>query len=251
MKAFQLLLSALLATTAISPSQAIADDYEDLDSDGSSQRTKVKKQSRTSRQVADQEVREINKGLYAKATVGGGIYLGQFRGFVNPGTTLGLSVGKDFLDRETQSAAWEFMFVQGIHNGCHYEYQVRGECSGRPGVQGPLVQGDLRTYTVAAAVDYAFYPNRRWGISIRGGAGVLFSPLLMDQTEYQEDVVLDTWGGINPTYHETPHPIFLFGPGFEYYTKLSHFSVGLDTDVFYGIGFDLGMNIAGYMKYTF
>ena len=73
----------------------------------------------------------------------------------------------------------------------------------------------------------------------------------MDPTDYQEDVVLDTWGGIAPNYHETPHPVVLFGPGFEYYTKLSHFSVGLDTDVFYAINFDLGMNIAGYMKYTF
>ena len=248
MKAHHLLLSALFATSTFYSNDVQADDYEDLDEVDSGK----KKKKRTVRERAPEEVREINKGLYAKANVGGGLYLGNFRGFVNPGTSLALSVGKDFLDREKQSAAWEFSFIQGIHNGCHYEYQIRGECSGRPGVQGPLLQGDLRTYTLAATVDYATYPDRRIGISVRAGAGVMFSPLLMDEIEYQEEVVLDTWGGGNGnTYHSSPHPVLLFGPGFEYYTKLSHFSVGLDTDVFYAIQFDLGLNVSGYMKYTF
>jgi hypothetical protein len=41
------------------------------------------------------------------------------------------------------------------------------------------------------------------------------------------------------------------GPTFEYYTKLSHFSAGIDVDVFYAIGFDLGLNATGNLKYTF
>ena len=248
MKANSLLLCTVLASAAFTPSEAFADDYEDLDeaNEDNERRRRTARRDRP-----EPEVREITKGLYAKANVGGGLYLLDFRGFVNPGTTLGLSVGRDFLDRERQSAAWELMFFQGIHNGCHYDLQARGECGGRPGVIGPLVQGDLRTYTFAATVDYAYYPNRRFGISALAGAGVLLSPLLMDETEYLDEVVLDTWQGQQPNYHETPHPVVLFGPGFEYYTKLSHFSVGLDTDVFYAIGFDLGMNISGYLKYTF
>ena len=43
----------------------------------------------------------------------------------------------------------------------------------------------------------------------------------------------------------------LGGPTFEYYTKLSHFSVGLDADVFYAFTFDLGASVTGYLKYTF
>ena len=43
----------------------------------------------------------------------------------------------------------------------------------------------------------------------------------------------------------------LGGPAFEYYSNLAHFSVGLDADIFYAIGFDLGANAIGYMKYTF
>jgi hypothetical protein len=239
-----------LATATVTPSEAFADDYEDLDD--ANEDDNRRRRSATRRDRPAPEVREINKGLYAKANVGGGLYLGDFRGFVNAGTVLGLSVGRDFLDRERQSAAWELTFFQGIHNGCHYDLQVRGECGGRPGVVGPLVQGDLRTYTFAATVDYAFYPNRRFGISARAGAGVLLSPLLMDRTEYLEEVVLDTWQLAEPpNYHEQPHPVVMFGPGFEYYTKLSHFSVGLDTDVFFAFDFDLGMNISGYLKYTF
>ncbi len=249
MKASNLLLLAFLSTSVLHTGEAMADDYEDLDSSGENEKSTKKKKNR--RTIPTGEVREINKGLYAKANVGGGLYLGNFRGFVNPGTTLGLSLGKDFLDREDQSAAWEFSFFQGIHNGCNYEEQVEGRCSARPGVPGPLIQGDLRTYIFATTVDYAFYPNRRIGISFRAGGGVLLSPLLMDEAAYMEEVVGNTWGGNNPSYHNTPHPLVMGGPGFEYYTKLSHFSVGLDTDVFYAIGFDLGMNISGYMKYTF
>ena len=250
MRALNFLLTSVLTLAALQPGEAHADDYEDLDSaEDSGKKSKKKKTSR--RQIPTEQVREINKGLYAKANVGGGLYLGRFLGFVNPGTALGLSVGKDFLDREKQSAAWEFSFFQGIHNGCHYDYQVRGQCSGAPGEQGPFVQGDLRTYSFLGSIDYAIYPDRRFGISLRAGGGVLLSPLLMDPIEYQEEVVNGTWGGVEMGYHGVPHPVVLFGPGFEYYTKLSHFSVGLDTDVFYAINFDLGMNISGYMKYTF
>ena len=37
----------------------------------------------------------------------------------------------------------------------------------------------------------------------------------------------------------------------EYYTKLSHFSVGADIDVLYMLGLDLALNPTGYLKYTF
>jgi hypothetical protein len=43
----------------------------------------------------------------------------------------------------------------------------------------------------------------------------------------------------------------LLGPTIEYYTKLSHFSVGMDLDVTYVLNFDLGISPLGYLKYTF
>ena len=82
---------------------------------------------------------------------------------------------------------------------------------------------------------------------------MLLSPLLMDEKYFRENVVLDSWGlpGSTQTVHDSPHPVVFGGPTVEYYTKLSHFSVGLDVDVFYAINFDLGMNIEGAVKYTF
>ena len=67
---------------------------------------------------------------------------------------------------------------------------------------------------------------------------------------YYTDEVINLWQ-VDPGYHGTPHPIVMGGPTFEYYTKLSHFSVGIDADVFYAIGFDLGASVTGTLKYTF
>ena len=80
---------------------------------------------------------------------------------------------------------------------------------------------------------------------------MLLSPLLMEESQYLTEVVSGTWGGIDPNYHKVPHPVVGGGPTIEYYSKLAHFSVGADADVFYAIGFDLGFNVSGYFKYTF
>lgn len=243
MKATQLLLGSLLSLPLLASSDALAQGYEDLDGGGeeSSSKSKNKKDDR-----ARPEVREIVKGTYAKANVGGALFLGTFSGYVNPGTSLGLAFGSDFVDQESSSMAWELMFFQGIHNGTHYDIQADVGC----GI-APCVQGDLRTYTFAAALEYSIYPNRRFGIGLRAGAGLMLSPLLMEEDYYLEEVVGKSWDGYNPSFHFDPHPVVLGGPTFEYYTKLSHFSVGADVDAFYAIGFDLGVSITGTLKYTF
>jgi hypothetical protein len=51
--------------------------------------------------------------------------------------------------------------------------------------------------------------------------------------------------------HENPHFMGFAGPTLEYYTKLSHFSVGIDADIVYAYDFDLGAHFSGYLKYTF
>ncbi len=223
------------------PSAAQAQDYGDLDSDGEAKKPKKE------RNVTRPEVREIVKGTYAKSNVGAALYLLDFSGYVNAGTSLGLAFGQDFVDQEKSSVAWELMFFQGIHNGTHYDTQAAAGC----GAGAPCVQGDLRTYTFAAAIEASTYPNRRFGIGLRAGAGLLLSPLLMDNEYYLEEVVSKSWGGYNPSFHSDPHPVVLGGPTFEYYTKLSHFSVGADIDAFYAIGFDLGLSATATLKYTF
>jgi hypothetical protein len=237
---FTLALAVLMSGPFVS-TNAVAQTYDDLDGEQESRKpTKQKKQ----REV----VREIAKGTYAKANVGSAIYLGQFAPIVSPGTSLGLAVGQDFLDHERKSMAWEVAFFQGINNAATYQEQA--EVFGCYEI-GTCIQGDLRTYTFVGLVEFSLYPTRRIGVGLRAGGGILFAPLLMNEEAYQTDVVHETWNDFAPTYHEQPHPVVMGGPTFEYYTKLSHLSIGLDVDIFYAVNFDLGMSITGAMKYTF
>jgi hypothetical protein len=186
-------------------------------------------------------IREIEKGTYAQANIGSAFYLDKFAGAVSPGTSLGLSIGHDFVDQETTSMAFEFDFFQGIHNGANYQDQT--------GV-GPYVEGDLRTYTLVGLLEWSYYPSRRVGIGLRAGGGMMTSPLLMEESAYRDEV-LGTWGVPDPGYHGVWHIVGMGGPCLEYYTKLNHFSVGLDADFTYAIDFDVGMNVTAALKYTF
>ncbi len=247
--AFATLLALTIGASTLVAPPAHAQDYDDLDSD------EPKKQKKT-RERKQQEVREIVKGFYAKSSVGGAFYLLDFAGFVYPGTALGLAVGQDFVNQERRSMAWEIGFSQGIHNGCHFDiqagYAAGGDgCRAAAGTPPPYVQGDLRTYTFSALLEASIYPNRRFGLGLRLGGGVLTSPLLMHPDYYQEEVVQKAWGIPDPGYHGAIHPLGMGGLTFEYYTKLSHFSVGLDADAAYVVNFDLGASVTGNLKYTF
>jgi hypothetical protein len=244
-----LLLQLSTPVVYASDSDETDDTLEESDSD------KGKKSSGKSRSARAESgtVREIARGFYAKSDVGGAMYLGRFAAvspygggqYASSGTYVSLAVGQDFVDQEKMSVSWELDVDQGLHNGVSYEAQAADGCIS----YAPCLEGDLRTYTGKVMFEYSYYPSRRFGIGIRAGGGVLYSPLLMDATAYAEDV-LPAYG-VDPGLHNTIHPVFGGGPTIEYYTKLSHFSVGADVDVFYGIGWDLGLNAAGYLKYTF
>lgn len=236
------LLIALPLSLAAAP--AMAQDFDDDPEDRSAEDEDAR------RARAKPEVKEIVRGFYVRSNVGGGSYVGQFRGFVYAGTMVGLSAGKDLLDTEKSSASVELSFVQGIHNGCNYELQDSGACSGSARTGGlPVgIQGDLRTYSFLLSGEYSIYPSRRLGIGPKVTAGVMLSPMLMDPVFYERDVAPVL--GSQP-YHSSPHPVVGGGVTLEYYTRLSHFSIGADLDVNYGLGFDIGVFGSGYFKYTF
>ena len=246
MKNLQILLPALLAlgSGVVSNAAFGASDDEDVEeSSGSGARERA----------ADKPVREIVKGFYARASVGGAFYLGALNGFVSPGTYSSLNLGQDFVDSGKVSLAWDLSFTQGVHNGCYFETQAQNGCTGNlKGKASPYVQGDVRTYAAMATLEASFYPTRRLGVGLNVGGGVMFAPLLMVEEYYVTDVVQGSWGLAEaPAYHTSPHPVVQAGPTFEYYTKLSHFSVGADINASYALQFDLGANVVGYMKYTF
>ena len=231
---------ACLATLPVTH-EAAAIDIEDLDEGDKKKRAKKAKKARVqaAREEADEVVREIERGYFVKAGAGMSMYLITYGATLKAGTTVGLAFGGDFLDRENLSMAWEVNITQGVHNGAYWETQ--------PGPN--FIQGDTRTFGFTAAYEVSTYPSRRFGVGVRAGAGVVLTPLLMNKNWYGTDVV--SYWGIDPNVHRTPHPVFFAGPTFEYYTKLSHFSIGLDVEVGYAIGLDLGLSTAGFMKYTF
>lgn len=241
MKKFALVLCLASLATLPVVEQAHSIDIEDLDEGDAKKKAKKAKKTRTKSAKAESEevIREIERGYYVKANAGMGLYFLTYGGSLKGGTAIALSVGGDFVDRDNISMAWELNINQSVHNGAHWETQ--------PGPN--FIQGDTRTFGFTASYEISTYPSRRLGIGLRAGAGLVLTPLLMDKNWYASEVV--SYWGFEPSVHKTPHPIFFAGPTFEYYTKLSHFSIGMDVDVGYAIGFDLGMAATGFMKYTF
>jgi hypothetical protein len=206
--------------------------------------------SRRSARNADNEViREVVKGFYFKADIGSTMWLNSHglvrtQGALLAGVmALGLGLGSEFIDRERFSAAWEVQVGQGLFNGPLLDEVVAVQST------RPLVQGDIHTFTGTGAIELSTYLSRRFSLGARAGGGVLMAPLLMDDAGYQEELV-NPWGR-GASLHDGPAPLVLFGPTIEYYTKLSHFSVGADVDITYVLGFDLGISPLGYLKYTF
>jgi hypothetical protein len=222
------------------------DEDEDSDEESSSRR------SRSS--DSEGQIREVVRGFFVKANIGAAGYLLAFatkgdgqHPAVDTGTLVGLSVGQDFVDNEKQSMAWEVALLQGVHNGLDWSLQSSYGCS--YGAVYPCTEGDLRTYSLQASYEFSAYPSRRIGLGFRAGGGALYSPLLLEPTAYQS-IITDDFG-YDPLLHGSIHPYGFAGPTFEYYTKLSHFSVGVDVDVFYAVGWDLGYNGSASLKYTF
>lgn len=237
-------------------SAAVAQDEEDEDDAEESESAKKKKAKKAAAAGSEERrIREIVRGFYARANIGAATYLLNFgdKGFgsaVGTGTYVGLSFGQDFVDSEKQSMAWEIGLNQGVHNGLDWTVQS-DLCDFAGGAAGgyPCTEGDLRTYSLHAAYEFSAYPARRFGIGFRAGAGALYSPLLLESVGYTEDVLAAFTA--EPNMHGNIHPYGFAGPTFEYYTKLSHFSIGVDVDVFYAVGWDLGLNGSAALKYTF
>lgn len=228
-----------LSGVALADDVAHADDQEVTELDGKSKsKAKARKQG---------AVREVVRGLYVKANVGSLAFVGSRanRGLLSPGTSLALTLGQDFIDKEKSSAAWEVFFHQSLNNGAKY-FDPR-MVGAPPNLRS---QGDIHTFTGGVAGEYSTYLTPRIGLGARVGGGVSYAPLLMNQQQYELQV-LPVWGNQPPNVHSSPLFLVFGGPTLEYYTKLSHFSVGIDASFSVYVGLDLGIDASGFMKYTF
>ncbi len=246
-------LALLLSLSPLTALAASGDDYEDLDEPGGKRKPTTDEETDSTKPVRAELVREIERGFYLKSAIGSTSYLLTYGGtpygsVLRAGTSLSLVVGQDFVDNEKNSMAWEVAFNQGVHNGLNWVTASQGIRAGQIN-PAAAIQGDTRTFSGLANFEYSIYPNRRVGVGVRAGGGIMFAPMLLGSLGATQDV----FPAFNSTLavHQGPHPVVFGGPTFEYYTKLSHFSVGLDADVSYTIGFDLGVMTNGYMKFTF
>lgn len=245
-----LLAVALLLAPA--PIAYAAEDYEDLDSEGKTKKPRPTDEDEEDKPAREEVIREIERGVYFKSNVGATAYLltygaTPYGSVLASGTSLSFAVGQDFVDNEKNSMAWEVAFDQGVHNGLNWQYTAQG-INNNTINPNAAIQGDTRTFRLLGNVEYSVYPSRRLGVGGRLGGGVMYAPLLMGRVAFQDEVAPD-FGSTLPV-HSTPHPLGFGGATFEYYTKLSHFSVGADVDVSYALGFDLGLSTTGYFKYT-
>lgn len=204
---------------------------------------------RAAREAEKELVREVERGVYVKSNVGSTFVFPVTARSARPATNgsysgvvfLALGVGGEFIDEERFSASFEAQFAQGL---------VQGPRTDTLTFDNSLTQGDVHTFMGTGAFEVSTYPTQRLGIGIRAGGGIAVMPLLMDQLQYDSQVVPQI-GGVPAPVHEGPLPVVLGGPTIEYYTKLSHFSIGADVDFMYIIGFNPGLFPSGYLKYTF
>jgi hypothetical protein len=242
------LVPALVSLAA--PAWAQDDDEEETVTFDEPQTRKGSKKEAQTRDLKQGVIREIERGFYVKGNVGTTILLGARAGLLQPGTTLNLAVGQDFIDKPKFSVAWDLTFYQGLHNSALPTFSDIGAAVAPD--PSRLIQGDTHVFGALVGVEASAYPLRRLGIGAHLGGGVAFAPLLMAEPYYTDDVV-DEWGGIaaRPAVHDSVLPAVYAGPTLEYYTKLSHFSLGVDVDFLYIIGLDYGISATGFLKYTF
>ena len=197
------------------------------------------------KQGKDGVVREINRGLYMKSGIGVTPYFQKNSvggSLLSPVMTVDLAVGNDIVDKERLSMAVEAQLSQQLLDGPKEEVI---------GFEAPIVEGDIHVFAITATYEISGYLTRRFGIGVRGGGGVSIIPLLMNE-QYYNEVIVPQWGGVPASAHNGVQPTIRGGGTIEYYTKLSHFSVGADIDAVMVIGsIGFGLSPTGYLKYTF
>lgn len=206
-------------------------------------------QSRGSQSVSeDADIeREIVRGYYLRANAGSLILFGPRSAVLRPGTTIDLTVGQDVHDTLKASAGWEINLTQSIFNASIADYR---DLIGSNIDPRHYVQGNTQMLGITAGGGGQYYPVRRLGIGGHAGAGIAYFPLLIHNEAWQTRVVPE-WGGFDPGLYNSVKFMAYGGATLEYYTKLSHFSFGINADFVYILGFDFGLKAGGFFKYTF
>lgn len=231
---------------------AAIDEDEDqpsgVDLDREEETARSRRQRETQERRKKRPVREIVKGAYLKVNLGPLFWLPPMSNFTSTtGTEMDISFGYDVVDTLGFTLSIEGSFFQTITNGDGVSTDIGAQI-------GSPIQGDFRifggTASVRAAANIGGKRVKRFSISGHGGGGIGYSPALVDLTDNRV-VSRMAYGFI---MQDRPLGIVQAGLGLEYYTRLSHFSVGLDIDFNVILGGPIvGMGVAtnAFAKYTF
>ena len=218
----------------------------DLDQEAESARDRRRREAQAKRKK--RPIREIVKGAYLKVNLGPIFWLPTISNFTSSsGTEMDISFGYDVVDTLGFTLAVEGSFFQVITNGDGVSTDIGGQ------IASPI-QGDFRVFGGIAAVRASGNVGgkrvKRLSISGHAGGGVGYSPALVDLADPR---VLSrmAYGYI---MQDRPLGLVQGGLGLEYYTRLSHFSLGLDVDFNVIIGgpvIAMGLATNVFVKYTF
>lgn len=232
MKKLSLLsLIALFAFSFAVPSVSEArrggdeDEFEEED---------TRRRSRGSRKPV---AREVVHGAYIKATFGSLGWFPPLGAESSFGTAAGFEFGYDVVDKLGATVSINATFYQGINNGI----SVNDGGSG-------ITQGDFRSIGGLVGARIGLNPGkrkvRRWAIAFDVKGGIYVSPKLREPGAYDAGLLQASLGGL-----------VLPGIGIEHFSRLSHFSLGVDVHVPLivgtGLGFAAGIDITPFFKYTF
>lgn len=179
---------------------------------------------------------EIERGFYVG--VGGGGWLlfnppvsGASRQYFSPGLSIEVEVGGDLGQRVSIAA---FFIAAFSKMGADYTGWSNGAASGDFSSFMPGITGKVNIVGFNDSQDVT-----RWWIFVRAGAAF---------TIYAPKTLMP-----NPNFGGSNFDILVFGgPGIEYYTRLRHFSIGLEVDfVAQVMSATLGINVMPTLRYAF
>jgi len=209
------------------------------------------------RKKRKRKTREVVKGAYLKMNVGPVFWLPPISNVTSTsGTELDFSFGYDIVDKLPFTLTVEASFVTLVTNGTGINDEAAFQALLAAGI-APTIQGDFRVF--GGTVNLRLGPNfggrktKRAHFCIQVGGGGGYSPPLID---LQDPVVQNraAANGLGYVMQGRFLGIITPGLGIEYYTKLSHFSIGLDVDadiILGGPSAAIGIGANFFAKYTF
>ncbi len=187
----------------------------------------------------DEELNEVEKGFFINGRLGLNTYLtGDITDDTKNnglGFMFGFGLGYDVMKR---LLSLELDVLTSFHNA-----DVIGDDMG--GIRDDAkISGDIQLLRTQLALNIKYFTTKRWELYVAPTGGITYSP---------RNVAKDANGDplIDEDFPELDYQAGL-RLGFEYYTGLRHFSIGLDLEVDYYIQLAaVGMHVAPMLKYTF